>query len=116
MRPETIRAIVQQAAHACMNKNAEAFAALFAVNGEIILPGHHLIGKAAIQKITADYLCTFIDIKINIKKIIVEGDQALVEWSWEDTDKNTGKKKYRENAIILEFKSGLISHWKEYRD
>jgi uncharacterized protein (TIGR02246 family) len=115
MRPETIRAIIQQAAHACMTKNAQAFAALFAVNSEIILPGHHLIGKAAIQKITADYLCTLIDIKINIKRILVEGDQALVEWSWEDCNKHTGQKHFRENAIVLDFKYGLIFRWREYQ-
>lgn len=115
MRPETIRAIIQQAAHACMTKNAQAFAALFAVNSEIILPDHHLIGKAAIQKITADYLRTLVDIKININRILVEGDQALVEWCWEDRNQITGEKKCRHNAIVLDFKSGLISRWREYR-
>jgi len=115
MRPETIRAIVQQAAHACMTKNAQAFADLFAVNGEIILPDHHLIGKAAIQKITADYLYTLIDIKININRVMVEGDQAFVEWCWQDRHRNTGQQKCRENAIVLEFKSGLIARWREYR-
>ena len=115
MRPEIIRAIVQQAAHACMTKNAQAFAALFAVNAEILLPGHHLIGKAAIQKITADYLCTLVDINIKIHRIIVEENQALVEWCWEDRKQMTGEKKSRNNAIVLDFKSGLIYRWREYR-
>ena len=113
MTPTEIRSLIQKAADACMTGNSSAFASLFTSDAEIILPGHRLVGKANIEKVTADYLASLEDIRINIQRIAVEGDRSVVEWCWEDKNKATGEGKRAENTIIVEFESGAITRWQE---
>ena len=115
MNPEEIREIVQRAGAACIAKDAEGFAALFAETGEIILSGYSLAGKAAIQKATADYLAVLAEVEVEILRILVEGEQAAVEWRWRDRNLATGRQHCADNAIIIDFKSGLITRWREYK-
>lgn len=124
MSPQEIREIVQRAADACAAKDAEGFAALFAETGEIILSGetrpasgqkNRLTGKAAIQKATADYLAVLAEVKVEILRILVEGERAAVEWRWRDRNMATGRQHSADNAIVIDFKSGLITRWREYK-
>ncbi len=113
MTPTEIRAIIQMAAQACTTGNAAAFASLFAKDGEILLPGQVLAGRAAVEQATMAYLATLTAIEIEIASIVVEGDRAAVEWVWRAT-KATGERQQSENAILLEFRRGLIVRWREY--
>ena len=139
MNPEEIRAIIRRAADACTARDAEGFAALFAETGEIILSGetrsaslqeqqekqensasgsmreNRLAGKAAIQKATVNYLAVLAEVKIEIRRILVEGEQAAVEWRWCDLNLATGRDRCADNAILIEFNSGLIARWREYK-
>lgn len=114
MSPLEIRSIIKLATDSCMNQNAKTFASLFRNDAEMILPGHRLTGKANIQEATTTYLQSYDEIKINIQRILVEGDRAVVEWIWQSYKK--GKSDYAENAIIIDFKAGLIQRWREYTD
>lgn len=114
MSPLEIRSIIKLATDACMNQNAETFASLFRNDAEMILPGHRLTGKTQIQKATTSYLQSCDEIKIDIQRILVEGDRAVVEWIWQSY--KNGKSDYAENAIIIDFKAGLIQRWREYTD
>ncbi|NER32690.1 MAG: nuclear transport factor 2 family protein [Oscillatoria sp. SIO1A7] len=137
MNPEEIRAIIRRAADACSARDAESFAGLFAETGEIILSGetrplqekqekqensasgtmreNRLAGKAAIQKATVNYLAVLAEVKIEIRRIVVEGEQAAVEWRWCDRSLATGRDRCADNAIFIEFNSGLIARWREYK-
>jgi uncharacterized protein (TIGR02246 family) len=114
MTPLEIRSIIKLATDACMTQNAQTFASLFRNDAEMILPGHRLTGKAQIQEATTAYLSRYDDIKIEIQRILVEGDRAVVEWTWESLKQ--GNRDYAENAIIIDFKAGLIQRWREYTD
>ena len=114
-KPEEIREIIKQAANACESKNAAAFANLFTENGEIILSNYELQGKQAIYQATADYLAKCENITITIHRIIVERDVAVVEWSWENKQQETGELNRSNNAIALDFQFGLIRRWREYK-
>jgi uncharacterized protein (TIGR02246 family) len=115
MTPETIRACVQQSVQACTNRDAAAFAALFLADGEIVLPRDRLVGRTAIAQATADYLATCDAIAIEIRRILVEGNCAVVEWSWQDRKTETGQGDRTDNAIVIDFKDGAIACWREYR-
>lgn len=136
MNPEEIRAIIRRAADACTARDGEGFAGLFAETGEIILSGqtrqgslqekqensasgtmqeNRLAGKAAIQKATVNYLAVLAEVKIEILRILVEGEQAAVEWRWCDRNLATGRDRCADNVILIEFNSGLIARWREYK-
>ena len=55
-------------------------------------------------------------VKIDIRRIIVKDNQAAIEWHYEDTEKVTGLRSRADDAIIVDFKNGRISRWREYFD
>ncbi|NEO26573.1 MAG: nuclear transport factor 2 family protein [Kamptonema sp. SIO4C4] len=117
MLPATeLRTLIKIAADACQTKNAKAFASLFTATGELIIPGYRFVGKEEIEQVTHSYLGACESVTITIQRIIVEGNQAVVEWVWSSVEKETGKQTYAENAIVVNFKAGAIARWREYSD
>lgn len=114
MTPREIRNLIKIAASTCMARDAETFTSLFTADAELFMSGHQIVGKAAIKKATTDYLTTCEQIQVNIHQIIVENNQALVEWTWEDIKVKTGQRNRTDNAIVIKFKDGLICRWREY--
>lgn len=53
---------------------------------------------------------------IQIHRILIDGHRAVVEWSWQEMEKATGKHSQAEDAIVIHFKDGLIQRWREYID
>lgn len=116
MKPEEIRLVIKQAGDAWMAGDANAFAVLFVPDGEFIVPGDHWRGQAEIRKVVADYASAYSDVKINIRRIMIDGNQAVVEWDWEDKENATGIRSKANDAIVVDFKDGRISRWREYID
>jgi uncharacterized protein (TIGR02246 family) len=116
MKPEEIRSVIKQASNAWIAGDANAFAALFMPDGEFIVPGDRRIGQAEIRKVAADYASAYSDVKINIRRIIIDGNQSVVEWDWEDKENASGIRSQANDAIVIDFKNGQISRWREYID
>ncbi len=116
VKPEEIRCIIQQASEAWITGNAEAFAALFLPDGEFIVPNNHWVGQRLIRQVLADFTAQYEVTRIEIRQLIVEDDRAVVEWYWEDREKATGKCNQADDAIVINFKAGKISRWREYID
>jgi uncharacterized protein (TIGR02246 family) len=116
MQPANLRAIILQAKDAWVKGDAAAFANLFANDGEMIVPGQRWQGRVAIQAESARFLESF-TVAIEIRRILIEGNQAAVEWDWSETTKGTEQKTSRaQDAILIEFEAGRIRRWREYID
>ncbi len=115
MTSEQCRSIIQQAAEAWIEGEADTFASLFLPDGEFIVPNNRWVGTAKIKQVTADFAADY-EVKIAIRRIIVEGNQAVVEWNWSDREKATGKCNQADDAIIVDFRVGKITRWREYID
>lgn len=116
MQPQEIRLIIQQARNAWEQGNTDAFASLFASNGEFCVPGNRWVGQEVIRQIAADFSIRSSDVKVEIRRIIVEGNQAVVEWYWEDTENATGHRNRADDVIVIDFEEGRIRRWREYID
>ncbi|WP_245927185.1 nuclear transport factor 2 family protein [Aphanothece hegewaldii] len=114
--PVLIRSLIEQAKDSWINGNAESFAALFTSDGEFIVPGNRWKGQQAIKQAAADFANNTSSVKIEIHRIIIEGNQAVVEWYWEDTAKVTGQKSPADDAIVIDFVDDKIKRWREYID
>jgi uncharacterized protein (TIGR02246 family) len=109
-----ISSVIERAINACLHKNAVAFASLFAEDAELILiSGHRLVGKRAIEQATADYFNQIQDIKIELKKITIEDNRASIRWIWQDTRQSDGHRRKAENSIEIHFQAGSIELWRE---
>lgn len=122
MQAEEIRTAIERAANAWIEADADAFAALFAADGEFIVPGKRLVGQAAIRQAVADFATTSSEVSIQITQILIvsnsngEVDHAMVEWHWENTEKATGHRYRADDAIAIDFRGGRITRWREYID
>ncbi len=114
--PQVIRAIIEQAKTAWIDRDADALAQLFTVDGELIVPGQRWQGRTRIRTEVAKYAQQYRDVSITISQIIIEGDRAAVEWHYEDTEHATGKRNKADDAIAIDFKAGQIDRWREYFD
>lgn len=115
MHSEKIASMIQQAQAAWMTGDAEGFAALFTEDGEFVVPGQVYRGAEEIRSVTADFTATH-DVQIQIRRIIAEGEQAAVEWRWEDIETATGKRSTADDVIVVDFQEDQIKRWREYID
>ena len=110
-----IRTTIQQAKQAWVDSDAAAFAALFAADGELIVPGQHWQGRSAIEAVTASFVEQF-KVAIEIQNILIDGNQAAVMWAWKETPKADTQSRQTEDVIMVEFEAGQIRRWREYID
>ena len=115
-KQEEMRTLIKQARDAWVARDAKALAQLFTPDGELIVPGQRWQGQVKIRAEVTRFAQQYSDVKINIKRIIVEGNQAAVEWDYEDTEKATNIHNKADDVIIVDFKNGRISQWREYFD
>lgn len=113
---ESVRSLVDKAAASWSKGDAKAFATLFAPDGEFIVPGQRWAGLAAIEHVAAEFAQSHSQVSINVQRIIVDGQQAVIEWRWEDTENKTGKRTQADDAIVVDFANGKIKRWREYID
>jgi uncharacterized protein (TIGR02246 family) len=124
MQAQQVRNIIEQAANAWMRLDPDAFASLFTPDGEIVGLNSHMVGQAAIRQFVIDFSTIASDVSIKISQILIahpsmdnsEVDRAVVEWHWESIEKSTGWQYLADDAIIINFRDGRISRWREYAD
>lgn len=114
--PQAIRAIIEQAKTAWIDRDADALAQLFTADGELIVPGQRWQGRARIRAEVANYAQKYRDVSIMISQVMIEGERAAVEWHYEDTERATGKRNKADDVIMIDFKAGQIGRWREYFD
>ncbi|MDY7013015.1 MAG: nuclear transport factor 2 family protein [Cyanobacteriota bacterium] len=115
MTSKTIYDCIQAAVRACTEKDARAFASLFLPEGEMVLRNDRIVGRDEIARVSAKYLATCEAIAIEVRRILVDGDCAVVEWTWQDAKRGNGQRNVADNAIVIDFKEGAIARWREYR-
>ncbi len=119
--PEQVTEIIQQAREAWMSGSGEAFASLFTPTGEFVVPGQKWQGQDAIRNVVTEFTSTHSNIVIEIRRLVFDHSFSdntcvVIEWYWEDTQRDTGAKTHAEDAIVVDFEDGKIRRWREYID
>ena len=94
----------------------EAVMAGYAPEVVFIAPGVRLEGLAALRENTQRYLAAYTDIAVTLTRLILDGDQGALEWTWSETRRADGRRRTVEDAIIFVLHEGLIVYWREYFD
>ncbi|MGL6338399.1 MAG: nuclear transport factor 2 family protein, partial [Waterburya sp.] len=116
MNQQEIKTIVDRQARAWETEDVETIIADFAENGLFIAAKKQFKGKQAIKTAAENYFSQYTAIKINIKRLIVQGNSGAIEWDWSDRDRQTGVIGNAEDAIIFELENNKIIYWREYID
>ncbi|WP_341525942.1 nuclear transport factor 2 family protein [Nostoc sp. UHCC 0302] len=116
MNKENIVSLIEQARTAWITQDVDALIEMFTPDGEFIVPGQKWQGQARIREELTNFSHQYSNVKIDIRRIIIENNQASVEWYYEDIEKATGRRNQADDVIIIDFKDGRISRWREYFD
>jgi len=106
--------VIENAVKFCQEKNALAFASLFADNAQMILSNNHkLQGSEEILEATKKYFSQCHRIKITLTKTTVKDDEIIIEWDWLNIDHENNRQS-NHNTIVLKIDKGNIIRWQEY--
>lgn len=111
-----IRTTIEAARNAWVQQDTDALVQLFAPDGVLIVPGQQWQGHDRIREALDSFAQSSTEVQIEIKRMIVEGNQAAVEWYYEDVEKATGHRNQADDVIVVDFEGDRISRWREYFD
>jgi len=114
--PEARRATLEQAARAWERGDAAAFARAFAPQGELVVPRQRWVGPEAIRQAFEAFAQDNGDVRIRIRRLLLDGDAAAIEWDWSHRVRATGERYRAQDAILVDFQGGKIARWREYID
>lgn len=110
-----MKALVKKQATAWETQDTASLIEDFAPNAVFKAARFTFNGVDAIEKAAEDYFRDFSDTKVEIKRIIIKGNEGAVEWDFRDRNRKTGKPSAAEDAIIFEVgDDGKIIYWREY--
>ena len=107
-------ALVHAQASAWVAGDADAVAGAFSDPCEFIAPGMRLTHPYEIRRAVEDHRVRYKDVRVEVERIISQGDSAAVEWTWTDTDRKTGAVARVQDAIVLRVAKGQLIYWREY--
>jgi uncharacterized protein (TIGR02246 family) len=116
MTIEQAQALVERQARAWEQADVAAIVADFAPDGVFIAPGGRWQGHGAIRSAAAAFFAVATDVKIVVTRVLLDGDQGAVEWTWSETRRADGHRHSVDDAIIFTLCDDKIHYWREYFD
>jgi uncharacterized protein (TIGR02246 family) len=74
------------------------------------------VGVADMRAANARYLAEYTAFEVQLHRLIVDGDEGALEWTWSETRRADGLRRSAEDAIVFVLRDGKISYWREYFD
>ena len=108
--------LVERMAMAWMQRDVTTIVALFTDDGVFITPGGTARGRAAIAAAATTFFARPVALTVTITRVIVDGSQGAVEWTWRETSSTTGADRTMEDAIIFALRDDKLAYWREYFD
>ncbi|MGF1477936.1 MAG: nuclear transport factor 2 family protein [Cyanophyceae cyanobacterium] len=114
--PQSIQQLIEKQARGWENADSKSIIEDFAEEALFVVPGSVFKGRSAIKAAAEDYFSQFSQTQITIDRIVVSGNEGVVEWRWSDVNDRTGEKTLADDAIVFELEDGKIKYWREYID
>jgi uncharacterized protein (TIGR02246 family) len=113
---DEIWAFLLARAAAWRSGDLDAIMAGYAPEVLFIAPGIRLEGLAALRENTQRYLAADTDIDVTLTRLILDGEQGALEWTWSATRRADGRRRTVEDAIVFVLREGQLTYWREYFD
>jgi uncharacterized protein (TIGR02246 family) len=110
------RVLIERQARAWEGADIDACVADFAADALFISPGGRWQGPEAIRTAVKAFFVEAGNVKVEITRVMLDGDQGAVEWTWSEIRKHDGNRYWAEDAIIFEMRDNKIVYWREYFD
>ncbi len=116
MTKDDVYELVKRQARAWEQADLDAIVADFAADCLFISPGGRWQGPAAIRQAAIMFFETVAEVKIDVKRVLLDGDEGAVEWDWREVRRADGRTYRAEDSIIFSLRDGKIVYWREYFD
>lgn len=116
MTRDEVRDFLLRRVQAWSEGDLEAIMADYAPDVVLIAPGVRHEGRDALRESNARYLAEYTDIHAELTRVIVDGDEGALEWTWSETRRADGKRRSVDDAIVFVLRDGQIVYWHEYFD
>ncbi|MCB0061080.1 MAG: nuclear transport factor 2 family protein [Caldilineaceae bacterium] len=116
MNRSDVEQLIQHQADAWQRADFDAVGADFCEDGQLISPGGTWQGPAAIAAVAREWYTVCSGVQVDIKRILVDGNQGAVEWVWHETRRADNQVYTMKDGIIFELRDGKILYWREYFD
>jgi len=114
MEPDRIKAMLFQAKEYWVHSDADRFAELFVPDGELVREGQHWQGREAVRQAFLELLDTLVIKHVEVQRVLINGNTAVMEWIWETTDKDTGEHCQQREATAVDLSEDGIICWREH--
>jgi uncharacterized protein (TIGR02246 family) len=113
---DEVRTFLAERARAWREGDLEAIMAGYAPDVVLIAPGIRLEGTAELRRNNERYLAEYTDIGVELTRVVVDGDEGALEWTWSETRRADGRRRSVDDAIVFVLRDGKIAYWREYFD
>jgi uncharacterized protein (TIGR02246 family) len=113
---EELRAFLVRRADAWRARDLEAIMADYAPDIDYIFPAGRYHGTAELRQNNQRYLEAYTDIDVQLTRLIVDGEQGALEWTWSETRVSDGLRRSVDDAIVFVIRDRKIVYWREYFD
>ncbi|TAJ13349.1 nuclear transport factor 2 family protein [Patescibacteria group bacterium] len=114
-KEKKIEKMVYEHARAWETGDEELLASLLHKDAVFAYPGRRLNKDETLEDLRF-FRDAYMETKVYIHTIAIDGDDVAVEWQFATTKKETGKREVVSDAIIGKVKDGSFIVWKEYLD
>ena len=116
MTREEVRAFLLRRISAWQEGDLEAIMADYAPGVVHITPSGRRVGTAVMRENNARYLAEYTDFRAALTRLILDGEQGALEWTWSETRRADGRRRSVDDAIIFVLRDRKIVYWREYFD
>jgi uncharacterized protein (TIGR02246 family) len=116
MNHADVQQLVERMAVAWMQRDITTIVGLFTEDGEFITPGGAARGRAAIAAAATTFFAQPLTVTVTITRVLVDGVQGAVEWTWRETSSTSGADRTMQDAIIFALRDDKLAYWREYFD
>ena len=116
MTHDEVRAFLRRRIRAWEEEDLEAIIADYAPDIVHTSPGGRRVGVAAMRETNARYLAEYTAFTAELTRLLVDGDQVAIEWTWGETRRADGRRRSVDDAIIFVLRDWQIVSWREYFD
>ncbi len=116
MTKAELRTFLEGRARNWSEKNLDAIMADYDPAIEYITPSRRFSGTDELRQMNARYLEEYTDISVELTRLIVDGEEGALEWTWSETRVSDGLRRSVDDAIVFVIRDRKIVYWREYFD
>ena len=116
MGRDDVRAFIQKRIRAWESGDLAAIMHDYAPDIVHISPSGRRDGVEPMRLANERYLAEYTDFRVELTRLLVDGDQGALEWTWTETRRVDGLRRSAEDVIVFVLRDGKIAYWAEYFD